>query len=53
MLGWSSDLRSATAGRGNSSLADQNFEKLPAELQPRIIQQIVQRKGLTQAMLGA
>jgi elongation factor 2 len=53
MLGWSSDLRSATAGRGNSSLADQSFEKLPSELQPRIIQQIVQRKGLTQAMLGA
>jgi elongation factor 2 len=53
MLGWSSDLRSATAGRGNSSLADQSFEKLPAELQAKIIQQIVQRKGLTQAMLGA
>ncbi|MBI4146734.1 elongation factor EF-2 [Candidatus Woesearchaeota archaeon] len=53
MLGWSSDLRSATAGRGISSLADQTFEKLPAELQPRIIQQIVQRKGLTAAMLGA
>ncbi len=53
MLGWSSDLRSATAGRGNSSLVDQNFEKLPTELQPKIIQQIVQRKGLTSAMLGA
>ena len=53
MLGWSSDLRSATAGRGTSSLVDQNFEKLPAELQPRIIQQIVQRKGLTAAMLGS
>jgi elongation factor 2 len=53
MLGWSSDLRSATAGRGTSSLVDQSFEKLPAELQPRIIQQIVQRKGLTAAQLGA
>lgn len=53
MLGWSSDLRSATAGRGLSSLADQTFEKLPAELQPRVIQQIVQRKGLTAAQLGA
>ncbi|MEM3154866.1 MAG: elongation factor EF-2 [Candidatus Woesearchaeota archaeon] len=53
MLGWSSDLRSATAGRGSSSLVDQSFEKLPAELQPRIIQQIVQRKGLTAAQLGA
>ncbi len=53
MLGWSSDLRSATAGRGTSSLADQNFEKLPAELQNRVIQQIIQRKGLTAGMLGA
>jgi len=53
MLGWSSDLRSATAGRGNSSLVDQTFEKLPAELQPKVIGQIVKRKGLTEAMLGA
>ncbi|HLF55148.1 MAG TPA: elongation factor EF-2 [Candidatus Nanoarchaeia archaeon] len=53
MLGWSSDLRSATAGRGNSSLVDQAFEKLPAELQPKVIQQIVKRKGLTAGMLGA
>ena len=53
MLGWSSDLRSATAGRGISSLVDQRFEKLPAELQPKVISQIVQRKGLTAAQLGA
>ena len=53
MLGWSSDLRSATGGRGSSSLMDQCFERLPAELQNRIIQQIVQRKGLTAGMLGA
>ncbi len=53
MLGWSSDLRSATAGRGNSSLVDQSFEKLPAELQSKVVQQIVQRKGLTASMLGA
>ncbi len=53
MLGWSSDLRSATAGRGNSSLVDQTFEKVPAELQPKVIQQIVKRKGLTAGMLGA
>jgi hypothetical protein len=32
---------------------DQCFERLPAELQNRIIQQIVQRKGLTAGMLGA
>ena len=40
MFGWSSDLRSATAGRGNSSLIDQMYEKLPEELQERIIKQI-------------
>lgn len=53
MLGWSSDLRSATGGRGISSLIDQNFEKLPAELQPRVIQQIINRKGLSESQLGA
>lgn len=53
MIGWSSDLRSATGGRGLSSLVDQTFEKLPAELQPKIIQQIVSRKGLTEGQLGA
>lgn len=53
MLGWSSDLRSATGGRGTSSLVDQAFERLPAELQDKIIRQIVQRKGLTAGMLGA
>ncbi len=53
MIGWSSDLRSATGGRGMSSLVDQSFEKLPAELMPRIIQQIISRKGLTAAQLGS
>jgi len=53
MIGWSSDLRSATGGRGISSLVDQTFEKLPAELQPKIIQQIVSRKGLSESQLGA
>jgi elongation factor 2 len=46
MLGWSSDLRSATEGRGSSSLVDQMFEKAPNELQPKIIKQIRDRKGL-------
>jgi len=41
-----SDLRSATAGRGNHFLVDQVFEKLPNELQEKIIKQIRQRKGL-------
>jgi elongation factor 2 len=53
MFGWSSDLRSATGGRGNSSLVDQMFEKLPGELQEKIIAQIKQRKGLSEAMYGA
>ncbi len=53
MFGWSSDLRSATGGRGNSSLVDQMFEKLPGELQEKIIKQIRDRKGLTEAQVGA
>ncbi len=52
MFGWSSDLRSATEGRGNSSLIDQMFEKLPEELQDKVIRQIRDRKGLTDAMVG-
>jgi len=46
MFGMTSDLRSATAGRGNHFLVDQVFEKLPNELQEKIINQIRQRKGL-------
>ncbi|MFC1686732.1 elongation factor EF-2 [Nanoarchaeota archaeon] len=53
LLGWSNDLRSATAGRGNSSLIDQMFEKLPMELQDKIRNQIVSRKGLGWGELGA
>jgi len=52
MFGWSSDLRSATGGRGSSSVVDQLFEKLPDELQGKIIKQIRDRKGLTEAMVG-
>ena len=46
MIGWSNDLRSATEGRGNFFVLDQSFEKLPEELQPKIIGQIRSRKGL-------
>ncbi len=53
LLGWASDLRSATEGKGYSSIVDQSFEKMPAELQGKVIAQIKQRKGLTDAMLGA
>jgi len=53
MFGWSSDLRSATGGRGSSSLIDQMFERLPEELQDKIVKQIRDRKGLTEAQVGA
>ena len=52
MFGWSSDLRSATGGRGNSSLIDQMYEKLPEELQERLVKQIRDRKGLSDAQVG-
>ncbi|MFH1422254.1 MAG: elongation factor EF-2 [Planctomycetota bacterium] len=48
MIGWSSDLRSATEGRGVSSLMDQLFERVPASLQDDIIRKIRQRKGLSE-----
>ncbi|MBI5064742.1 elongation factor EF-2 [Candidatus Woesearchaeota archaeon] len=46
MIGWESALRSATGGRGFSSLVDQNFEKVPGELQSLVITQIRTRKGI-------
>ncbi|MBR9690853.1 elongation factor EF-2 [Candidatus Woesearchaeota archaeon] len=46
MIGMSSELRSATGGRGSSSLVDQTFERLPGELQQKIVKQIRERKGL-------
>jgi len=49
MFGLSSELRSATGGRGSSSVVDQAFERLPDELQDKIIKQIRDRKGLTDA----
>jgi len=48
MLGWSNDLRSATEGRGTSSLLDQLFEKTPASLQSDVIRRIRDRKGLSE-----
>lgn len=52
MIGWASDLRSATSGRGVSSLIDQNFERLPGELQDKVTKQIKERKGLTESQTG-
>ncbi len=48
MFGMSSDLRSATGGRGTSSMVDQDYEKLPGELQDKIVKQIRSRKGLSE-----
>lgn len=48
MIGWSNDLRSATEGRGISSLMDQHFKPLPRELQANVIYKIRQRKGLSE-----
>ncbi|MBU0461715.1 MAG: elongation factor EF-2, partial [Nanoarchaeota archaeon] len=46
MIGWASDLRSATNGKGVSSIVDQSFERLPGEKQPMVVTQIRQRKKL-------
>ena len=48
MIGWSSDLRSATEGRGVSSLVDQHFKKMPTDLQEDTIRKIRDRKGLAE-----
>ncbi len=46
IIGFSSDLRSATGGRGSSFVLDQRFEMLPFELQDATVAKIKQRKGL-------
>ena len=48
MIGWASDLRSATEGRGISSLKDQSFERTPQSLQGDVIKKIRDRKGLAE-----
>ncbi len=48
MIGWSNDLRSSTEGRGVSSLVDQEFQRLPRELQENVIRKIRERKGLSE-----
>ncbi len=52
MFGLSSALRSATSGRGSQFLVDQMFEKMPHEIQGKIVQQIRQRKGLKEGEGG-
>ncbi|HLC77677.1 MAG TPA: elongation factor EF-2 [Candidatus Nanoarchaeia archaeon] len=48
MIGWASDLRSATEGRGISSLLDQQFERIPVNMQDEVIRKIRSRKGLAE-----
>ena len=48
MIGWSNDLRSATEGRGSSSIQDQLFERIPSSLRDDIIKRIRDRKGLAE-----
>jgi len=48
MFGLTSDLRSATEGRGVFFVVDQAFEKLPEDQQLKIIGQIRTRKGLAE-----
>ena len=48
MIGWSSDLRSMTEGRGVSSLITQEFKQLPRELQEQVVKKIRDRKGLAE-----
>ncbi len=50
MFGLTSDLRSATGGRGSHYVIDQVFERLAPELQQKVIAQTRKRKGLTENM---
>ena len=52
-IGFSSDLRSATEGRAIMSMMDQAFEKMPFELQGKVLRQIRDRKGLTEGEVQA
>ena len=47
-FGLSNDVRSNTEGRASFSVIDQKFEKLPNELQDKIIKQIRSRKGIVE-----
>ncbi len=48
MIGIASDLRSATEGRGNFSMIDQTFERVPQSIQPTVIKKIRDRKGMAE-----
>jgi translation elongation factor EF-G len=46
-FGFTSELRSATEGRGIWSLADSAFYNLPKELFDEVVKKIRQRKGMS------
>jgi elongation factor 2 len=46
MFGYAAELRSATEGKGNFFIVDQEFNKIPNDLQPKIVKVIRTRKGL-------
>ena len=47
MFGLSSELRSSTEGRGTFFVQDQAFERLPFELQDKVVKQVRARKKLS------
>jgi len=48
MIGLASNIRSATEGRGNFSMIDQSFEKVPPNIQEVVVKQIRDRKGMAE-----
>jgi len=48
MIGMAGDLRGATEGRASFSLVDQMFERMPTEIQEKVVRQIRNRKGLAE-----
>jgi elongation factor 2 len=46
LFGFSNSMRSATQGRALWSTEFAGFERLPGELQPKVVRQIRERKGL-------
>ncbi len=48
MIGLASDVRSETEGRGNFSMIDQSFERVPPGLQPEVVRRLRERKGLAE-----
>jgi elongation factor 2 len=49
MFGFDSSLKSSTGGGGFYWLIDVLYEPIPRELEPKVIKQIRERKGLTGA----